>query len=424
MPTLKEYLEEQRKEGKTPYFTNIPGEGPEDAFRYGEQEFSAETERLLEDPASGFTYTENLPEGMVPRGGQPIPEKPTAETVTPGGEIPEEYRKKHGLSKEARWAADQKIPAAAAAAIPEKPPADVGSKDFADRRKYRDFVVKKIETRGGVNPLKFNPQAEVEKSKELLPKVFKDAFGGRVAWISRDNLNPEQKKIWEAAQQTFFSQVENNSEFRLEGAKKELAFGMKIYDEKVAEKAKIPKGMEASLESIYIEQDESGKAAGKIPAGELANAVKLAEDMVNRKNMSAPEAINQVTSALIGRRARKQSIADAIGAIPEMDTGWFDSDAKNVKIVQDLVQDALGQGATEQEVRVRLSDQGWNDKNIAKVFPQGEKKAGDVSHETPGGQYDSPEAVRAAWKEGAFGPPESKESRAKAKELIMPFHKG
>jgi len=424
MPTLKEYLEEQRREGETPYFTNIPGEGPEGAFRYGEEEFTAETERMLEDPGGGFTYTENLPEGLVPRERPqlPTPEKPTAETVAPGGEIPEAYRKEHGLSAEAKWAIDQKIPETAAA-VPKKPTEQELSQDFKDRGRFRDHVAKKIEGRLGVDPLTYDYVAEAEKkTKEKEPDLFRAFWGGKKAYHMKDLLNPQEKNMWESALQDFAAKNESETKFKSDQANKELTFGMKTFDDRRREKAKLPTAVKDAIGSMYT--DEEGKR--DIPGDVLSNAIMVTGQMVD-KGMSGPEAVAKFTQAHMQQQIQQQSkraaIDDALSGIP--DPGRWKS-AADKAAAKTAAQSALDAGGTEDEVKNRLLDRGWDEKDIAKILLAGPIASADVSRETAKGiaKLDSPDAIRKAWKAGDFGPSESKEARAKAKELLTPFHKG
>ena len=414
MPTLKEYLEEQRRAGEAPYFTNIPGEGPEGAFRYGEEEFTAETERMLEDPGGGFTYTEGLPEGLVPRARPQLPmsEEPTAETVTPGGEIPEAYRKEHGLSAEARWAGDQKIPKAKEP-IPKKPTGEELSQDFKDRGRFRDHVAKKIEGRLGVNPLTYDYlEAAEKKTKEKEPDFFRAFWGGRKAYHMKDHLTPAEKNMYEPALQDFGAKNENEAKALSDRVNKELTFGMKTYDDRQREKGKLPKAVKDAIGSMYT--DEEGKR--NIPGDVLSNAIMVTGQMVDR-GMSGPEAVAKFTQAHMQQQIQQQnkraSIDDALSGIP--DPGRWKSSA-DMAAAKTATQSALDAGGTEDEVKNRLIDRGWDEKDIVKILPAGgpiKAAPTDVSRETATAA-DTPESIRKRYKAGEITKEQAKQLLSKA----------
>ncbi len=364
MATIKEYLSEMREQGKTPHFTNIPGAAQPDSFAYDEDEFTAETERQLGTPGTGFDYTpESLREGpeftpeSMPETKGKMPKKPPDSLLEPGGQ-----------------------------------------RDFKDRQKYSKFVVDKM----GFDPYSLDFDKEVEKAQEALPDVFEAAFGGQVLWRDRDKLDKKQQDHWNAAHKAFNVHVRNSVKEKAVRGKEEYKSRMKIFEDKLAEKKALPAAMEKSLGSIFISVDESGKKIGKIPAGILSKANKDAEQLINTGNMTGPEAIEKVTNDLVRERLRISAIDDALAAIPEMKKGWLSDDAKNVENVKSIIKDALEQGVDRKEVEARLKKQGWDAKNIAKVFPKETDKIETPDKTVGAQQYKTPEDIRSAFKSGAI----------------------
>lgn len=364
MATIKEYLSEMREQGKTPHFTNIPGAARPDSFVYDEDEFTAETERQLGTPGGGFEYTpEHLrespqftPESMPETKGK-MPKKPPDSLLEPGGQ-----------------------------------------RDFKDRQKYSKFVVDKM----GFDPYSLDSTKEIEKAQEALPDVFEAAFGGQVLWNDKDKLNKAEKEHWNAVHRAFNVHVRDSVKEKAKRGKEEYKSRMKVFEDKLAEKKAIPAAMEKSLGSIFISINESGKKTGKIPAGILSKANRDAEQLINTGTMSGPEAIAKITDDLVRERLRISAIDDALAAIPDMKTGWFGDDAKNIENVKSIIKDALEQGADRKEVEARLKKQGWDSKNIAKVFPKETDKIETPDKTVGAQQYKTPEDIRSAFKSGAI----------------------
>lgn len=430
MPTLKEYLEEQRKAGEVPYFTNVQPDAwnplRDDAFVYQEEPFTAESEKLLPGMPIGapggdeFSYAKAVPPGERP------PAAPTAETVTPGGEIPEEYREKHGLSAEARWAFDQKIPKKKEP-VPKKPPAAAGDpkKVFADIDTFSEDSAGKIKARTGIDPRDFNYIEEAEKlTKAKEPELFRAFFGGQKAYHMKDHLNPMEKKGWEEYQQSVAAKDENKLKLDFEGAKKQHAFNLKKFDHQQKEKAKIPDAIKRAISPMYITY-EDGKKLGNIPPGVETDAIKFTTDLMN-SGMGLGKAVDTTNQALIQRTLREQNtrsaVEDALSGIP--DPGRWKS-AAEMATAKTAAQSALDAGGTVDEIRSRLIDRGWPEDKVTQILPAEGRAATTVPRETAAAeQYPDPHSVRVAYKAGKFGPPESKEAQDKAKSLVMALHKG
>lgn len=441
MPTLKEYIEEQRRlAGATPEagpptfrFTNIPGAVAPGTFAFDEEEFTAETERMLEEPGGGLEYTPEKPYefGIAEaERKREIPPKPTAETIVPGGEIPEEVRKKYGLSPEAHYAIEQKVPEKPK--IPEKPPDEVLTPAYKDRMGFRDHLAKKIEQREGVNPLTYNYLEAVEKAEENLPKIFRATFGGRVAWHMKDDLNPQQKKIWDEAKHDYFAKVENQAKFLYDRANKALKFGMQQYDKdqkRIADEvAKVPEAVRNAISSLYVRVDEAGKKIGQIPGPVLADAIVYAESMVKR-GASSSEAALQTSQELTQRRIQEQETRQKIdAALAEIEKPGFVTQ-NDIKIAKVAAQKAMDAGGSLAEIRSILLDRGFKEKHVTQITSGMKQKpaAPPAAPSAPGAvprgttQYASATDVRDALRRGDFGPPDSAEARAKAKQELQRF---
>ena len=387
MTTLKEYIEDQRKLGATPYFTNLPpGEGgPEDAFRYDEDEFTAATEKELEDPLSGFSYSEDVP-GLIPEEPQEfsmaeakrkkgIPPKPTAETVTPGARVPGE--------KTARYAMDQKIPKAKEA-VPKKPSAEELTPDFKNRARYEKQVAGRIEREYGFDPRTFNYVEEAAKqTQEREPDLFRKTFGGRKAYHMKDLLDPREKRAWNAAVEADAAMTENKLKFTSDQINKQLKGSMDLYDEKTKEKAKLPVTMKQNLEGLFITVNEDGKKVGQIPPAVLPKAVVRAEKYING-GMSSAEAGSKVTQEImqetIQLQATRQAKVDSLAAIPG--PGSWGMNPKEQKAAKTAGDAALKAGATMNEVKAAYLDRGYTELHIAKIYPPGAGETAVVSRET------------------------------------------
>ena len=374
MPTIREYLDDMRKQGKTPHFTNVPGEATADSFSYDEGEFTAETERQLETPGTGFDYT-------------PEP------TPTPEGASPKTPAEK----------------------IPEKPPDSAlhpeGQRDFKDRQKYSDFVIAKM----GFDPFKLNTDEEIEKAQETLPDVFEAAFGGQVLYNDIDKLDKDEKKHWDTVHRGFNVHVKNSVKEKIARGKEEYKARMKVFEDKQAEKKAMPKALEASLKSIFV-SDQDGKKVGKIPAGVLAKANKDAEQLINTGEMTGVEVVAKITDDLVRERMQIAAIDEALAEIPDMEKEWlgFGSDAKGVENVKSIITGAMEQGAEHKDIVSTLKDRGWDSKNIAKVLP---KKTDKI--ETPGEpggtqQYKTPEGIRDAFRSGEITRDQAKQYLSQA----------
>lgn len=374
MATIREYMDKMRAQGKTPHFTNMPSEATPDSFSYNEDEFTAETERQLETPGTGFDYT--------PESSKEIPASPPGVPETPTGKMP------------------------------KKPPDNVlhpeGQRDFKDRQKYSDFVVAKM----GFDPFKLNSDEEIEKAQATLPDVFEAAFGGQVLYNDIDKLDKDEKKHWDTVHRGFNVHVKNSVKEKIARGKEEYKARMKVFDDKLAEKRAIPKNMEKSLGSVFISTDESGKKIGKIPAGILSKANKDAEKLINTGNMTGAEAVAKITDDLVRERMQIVAIDEALAEIPDMKTGWFSSDAKGVENVKSIITDAMEQGADHKDVVSTLKDRGWDSKNIAKVLPKKTDKI-DIPGEAgkPQQKYKTPEDIRNAFRRGEI-------TRAQAKQYL------
>lgn len=378
MPTLKEYIDEMHKQGKTPHFTNMPSEATPDSFAYNEDEFTADTEKQLETPGTGFDYTSKPP--------PPAPGNPPPGSVAPGQVPPGK--------------------------IPEKP-TDTGSppgpqRDFKDRQKYSNFVVAKM----GFDPFKLNPEEEIQKAQEILPDLFEATFGGKIVYGDVDKLDKDEKKHWNIVHRDFNAHVNKMVKQKIESGKAEYQARMKVFEDKQAEKKAMPAAVEKSLSSIFISTDENGKKVGKIPAGILAKSTKDAEQLMNTGNMSGAEAVAKITDDMVRERMRIVAIDEALADIPDMKTGWFSDDAKDVESVKSIITDAMEQGAEHKDIVSKLKDQGWDSKNIAKVLPA----KGETGK--PKQEYKTPEDIRNAFKGGEFGDPKSAEARQKAKQYL------
>lgn len=365
--SIREYLQAQRKAGKTPYFTNIPEGAPEDAFVYDEPEFTAETERLLETPGGGMEYTESLRQrGEI--APSPIPKKPPDEILTTEGRA-----------------------------------------DFKNRQKYSQFIVGKM----GFDPHTFDPDKEVEKAQKALPGVFEAAFGGKALWRDRDKLNKEEKAHWDAVHKAFNVHVKNRAKARVERGKEEYKLRMKVFEDKVKEKKAMPAAMEKSLESIFISVNEEGKKIGKIPGGVLSKANRDAEKLVNTEGMTGPEATAKVVDDIARERIRILTIDEALNAIPDMVKGLLGK-VKNIEDAKSAAQDAMEQGAEQKEVKSILKERGWDDKAIKEILPKEEQPPtpAPTPETIPGaGRYRTPEEIRNAFRAGTI-------TRDQAKQLI------
>lgn len=420
--TLKEYIEEQRKLGATPYFTNIPPEegGPEDVFRYEEKPFTEQTERELEDPLAGFRYSEDVP-GLMPEEPQEFsmaeaekarkapPPKPTAETVTPGARVPGE--------KTARYAMDQRIPEAKEA-IPEKPPAEALTVNFKNRAKYEKQVANKIKQEMGYNPLTFNYVEEAAKiTKEREPDLFRKTFRGRKAYHMKEFLDPQERKIWRAAVSDDAATTENKLKFTSDKIDKRFKGSMEVFDDKVREKAKLPVAVKNAISPLFITVNEEGKKLGQIPATILPKAIANATRYVNG-GMDAAEAVSKVTQELTQqtilmnaqRETETQAKADALAAIQK--PGWVTkADIDKARVTSKAALDA---GATKNEVKATLLDVGYKEGQVAQIFKPEAPAVTVVSRETPGKKSKVRE-IKEAFQRGDYGPPESTEARDKAK---------
>jgi len=272
------------------------------------------------------------------------------------------------------WEAPPKDPYAsrkrtAQAKIPPRPPNSVmyppGESDFKNREKYSAFVIGKM----GFDPDTLDPYAEVEKAQELeLPSVFEKAFGGKILYRDKDNLTKEEKDHWNVVHKAFNVYVKDRATDKAKRGKDEYKTRMKVFDDKLAEKKAIPDLMQTSLESIFLSLDEDGTKIGKVPAGELASAIRIAEQMVN-EGASGYEAIDKATKEVIKKRLAQQGASDALGEIPEMEKGIF-AGSPDIKTVKSIVKNARQQGASYNDILKKLKEQGWNDKNIAKLLPK------------------------------------------------------
>jgi len=327
----------------------MPSEATPDSSAYNEEEFTAETERQLETPGTGFDYTS----------------KPSPAEAPPGGETP-----------------------------PKKPPDDLshpeGQRDFKDRQKYSDFVITKM----GFDPFKLNPEEEIEKAQANLPDVFEATFGGQIVYGDIDKLDKDEKKHWNTVHRGFNAHIKNSVKQKIAGGKAEYEARMKVFEDKQAEKKAMPKALEASLKSVFTSINENGKQIGKIPPGILSKAHKDAEQLMNTGNMSGAEAVAKITDDMVRERMRIVAIDEALADIPDMKTGWFDDDAKGVEDVKSIVADAMEQGAEHKDIVSKLKDRGWDSKNIAKVLPA----KGETGK--PQQQYKTPDEIRNAFKGG------------------------
>jgi len=350
MATIRDYMDDMRNQGKTPHFTNMPGKATPDSFSYDEDKFTAETEKQLETPGTGFDSTPASSKETPPPGVQEIPTEK----------------------------------------IPKKPPGEVlqagGQRDFKDRQKYSDFVIAKM----GFDPLTLDPNKEVEKAQESLPDVFEAFFGGKILYRDIDKLDKDQKKEWTAEHLKFNVHVKNSVKEKAARGKEEYKARMKVFEDKQAEKKAMPAAVEKSLSSIFISTNENGKKVGKIPAGILSKAIKDAEALINTGNMTLAEAVAKITDDLVRERMRITAIDEALNTIPDMKTGWFSDDAKGVENVKSAIMDAMEQGAEHKDIVSTLKDRGWDSKNIAKVLP---RETGE-----PQQKYKTPDDIRTAFR--------------------------
>ena len=412
MPTLKEYLEEQRKAGDTPYFTNIQPDAwnplRDDAFTYQEEPFTAESEKLIPQIPVGepgdeqFSYAGAKPPGPPP---------PTAATVTPGGEIPESYREEHpGLSSAARWAIDQKIPEKKEP-VPKKPPADLGEKKkvFADIDTFSEDSAGKIKARTGIDPRDFNYIEEAEKAtKKNEPDLFRAFFGGRKAYHMKDHLDPMAKKAWEQFQQEDAAKTENKLKLDFEMAKKQHAFNLKKFDHQQKEKAKLPKDITAALTPLYVTTDPvTGKPVGEIDPGVEVEGNRFATDLMNG-GMPREKAVALTYQTFQQRKSHEQDrkirVTEALAGIgpPGMYTSDYDK-----RMVKTAIKTAREGGATDEEINNKLALLNWTDKEREDVLgPEGT----DVSRETLAMDYKSPTDIVAAEKAGKLTREQAKQA--------------
>lgn len=368
MPTLKEYLAEQRDLKKTPYFTNIQPDAwnplRDDAFTYQEEPFTAESEKLIPQIPVGEPGDEQFSYAGAKPPGPPPP--PTAETVTPGGEISEEYRTgpgRMGLSPAARWAIDQKIPEKKEA-VPEKPPAKVDPKKlFADIDVFNEDSLGKIKKRTGIDLRDYNYIEEAEKlTKTKEPELFRAYFDGQKAYHMIKFLNPAEKQGWERHQQMIAAKDENKLKLDWEMAKKQHEFNLKRFDHQQKEKAKLPKDITAALTPLFVSTDPvTGKPVGEIDAGVEVEGNRFATDLMNG-GMSRPKAVALTYQTFQQRKSHEQDrkirVNEALSTIgpPGMYTSDYDK-----RMLSMAIKKAREGGATEKEVDDKLIFFNWTE---------------------------------------------------------------
>lgn len=288
--------------------------------------------------------------------------------------------------------------------------------DFAeiDLEEFDEIARNKIQEQTGVDPLG-DPYDLVDGSEHL------QANPTRKEWNEEYRL---QKAMVARAKEQYDDIRKQVREKRSDAiAKKEKIRKERRADVKTA-MGKLPSLMEKSLESIHITEDYGGKKTGLIPPEVLTDLTVKAEKLVREGGFSAPQAVQQVTKDYTAEKVKAQAVTDALSAIPKMKKEWagFGEDAKDIQSVKAIIQDAIAQGVEPTEIRKRLLEQGWDDLNSAKVFPQGDQAAAGVSHETTGAPdqaaagLDTPQKILAAFR---AKPPQI--TREETKRLLAPF---
>lgn len=379
--TLKEYLEEQRKAQKTPYFTNVQPDpwNPlrKDAFAFEEEPFTAESERMFGEYEE---FEEPHPEfGGAPVAGEltpPPPPKPTAETVTPGGEIPEEIRKKHGLSKEAHYAYDQKIPKAAEA-VPPKPTEEELAIDFKDRRKFRDHSGQMALQKFGINPNTYNPAVAMEEAKTgpRMQKLYQKVLMGKNSWTNRENLTPEQKKLWKPHENALLAQIEAEDQGNLKLANASVKNDMMHYDNVQKEVAQIPTGIRNMLKSIrrVVDPMDPSKSYTHVEPGEEAWMIKRGQELLREgKYKTAAEVVDRIQTLALDQmekdKHKQEKKDEAMAAIPSW-SKWGGQEKETVDAAKVAVARLVELQVPEGEIIAGLKAAKWKDTSIPNLFP-------------------------------------------------------
>jgi len=369
MATIRDYMDDMRNQGKTPHFTNMPGKATPDSFSYDEGGFTAETERQLQKPGTGFDYTPDY-----------MKEQPA-------------YQPSMVQSKEK---------------VPAKPPDSAlqpeGQRDYSDRDKYRAFVVKQMK----FDPHTLNPNEEVEKAQASLPELFQQAFGGKILYRDIDKLTKEQKKHWDDVQKEGNAHIHKAVAEKAKIGKEEFKMRMKVFDDKQAEKKAIPGAIDKSLKNMFTSLDGSGKSVVEVPPTVRSQAIMEAVELVNSGKFSGVEAVPFVIQKLAREKAQIADIKDALDSLPEWKAGWFTSDAQDIEKHKQTIADAVEMVGDEKEVKKALKEKGWTDKNIALVMPK-KTEAAEVSPEMGSKQkYNTVFDVAEALKRGEISRPEAK----------------
>lgn len=98
----------------------------------------------------------------------------------------ERYRTEAEEYKQKRLAREQPLRA--------RPP------DYNNRDAFEQSVFDRLKERFGLssgNPAEVDVDAEIRKSDAKLPSLFNHTFRGKIDWIDRDKLDPEQLKFWD-----------------------------------------------------------------------------------------------------------------------------------------------------------------------------------------------------------------------------------
>jgi hypothetical protein len=205
-----------------------------DTFSYDEDSFTAETERQLETPGTGFDYNQ---------GGPPAPKKKAAPTGPPKGYKPPDYSEK-------------------------------------GRSEFQNVVFNQI----GGNPFGYEPMQVVQEhmSDENLEPIFEQAFGGRVLYADRDQLDTAQAKHWQQTLQAYRAHVRDQAAAHKNSMIEQYKFMMGEFDAKAQSYAAAQKSIE---EKISKAQGSLDKKIGAIMEARYGNEVDEQGNLIDNSQM-------------------------------------------------------------------------------------------------------------------------------------------